>query len=184
MGIRMRTDIASYAEPYQENEPVGAESLGEVVTSRHPDLEPGDWILNTSRWREFATIPGAPEQIADPEIADDVAWMSVLGMTGITAWIALYEICSLRPGETVAVTAAGGGVGTVAVQLAKAAGARVIAVAGGSTSAAISRRRSASMSRSTTRRGIWRRNLPRWLTESMCSWTMSAVRSLGRSCRS
>jgi NADPH-dependent curcumin reductase CurA len=130
MGVAMR-DLASYGHAYPEGEPVTADSLGVVIASRNPGIEPGAWMLNSSGWREYATVPGDPAQLADPELGDDVAWMSVLGMTGITAWTAVREIGSVRAGETVAVTAAAGAVGGVAVQLARDAGARVVGIAGG-----------------------------------------------------
>ncbi|HVX69626.1 MAG TPA: NADP-dependent oxidoreductase [Mycobacteriales bacterium] len=131
MGFRMRGDVSSYAEAYPEGRPVAAGSVGVVVASEHPDIKVGGWLLNESGWREFATVPGDVHQVADPDAADDVAWLSVLGMTGITAWVALHEVCNVEAGQTVAVTAAAGAVGGVAVQLAKAAGARVIGIAGG-----------------------------------------------------
>jgi NADPH-dependent curcumin reductase CurA len=130
MGVAMR-DLASYGHAFPEGEPVTADSLGVVVASQHPGVEPGAWMLNSSGWREYATVPGAPDQVADPGLGDDVAWMSVLGMTGITAWTAVREIGNVRAGETVVVTAAAGAVGGVAVQLAKDAGARVVGIAGG-----------------------------------------------------
>jgi NADPH-dependent curcumin reductase CurA len=130
MGVAMR-DLASYGHAFPEGEPVMADSLGVVVASRHPGIEPGAWMLNSSGWREYATVPGDPAQLADPALGNDVAWMSALGMTGITAWTAVHETGHVKAGETVAVTAAAGAVGGVAVQLAKDAGARVIGIAGG-----------------------------------------------------
>jgi hypothetical protein len=131
MGFRMRSDVSSYAAAYPEGRPVAAGSVGVVVASQHSDIEVGRWLLNDSGWREFATVAGNVYQVADPDEADDVAWLSVLGMTGITAWVAVHEVCALKAGRTVAVTAAAGAVGGVAVQLAKAAGAHVIGIAGG-----------------------------------------------------
>lgn len=131
MGFRMRSDVSSYAQSYPEGKPVAAGSVGLVVASEHPGIRVGRWLLSDSGWREFATVAGTVDQVADPHEADDVAWLSVLGMTGITAWVAVNEICAVKVGQTVAVTAAAGAVGGVAVQLAKAAGARVIGIAGG-----------------------------------------------------
>ena len=66
-------------------------------------------------------IPGVPL----------TAYMSVLGATGLTAWFGMIDICKPQPGETVVVSAAAGAVGSIAGQLAKARGARVIGIAGG-----------------------------------------------------
>jgi hypothetical protein len=106
-------------------------------------------MLNCSGWREYATVPG------DPGLGDDVAWMSVLGMTGITAWTAVREIGNVRAGETVAVTAAAGAVGGVAVQLAKDAGARVVAIAGGERKRRHLQEVLGAASRSTTPPETW-----------------------------
>ena len=68
-------------------------------------------------------------------------WLSVLGTTGVTAYVGIHDIGQVRAGRSVLVSAATGAVGGVAVQFAKAAGARVVAIAGGRDRAAIQRAR-------------------------------------------
>ena len=68
------------------------------------------------------------------DVADGVspsAYLGALGMTGLTAWVGIRDIGKPQPGETVVVSAAAGAVGSIAGQLAKAAGARVVGIAGG-----------------------------------------------------
>jgi NADPH-dependent curcumin reductase CurA len=100
------------------------------VASAHLGVPVGSWLVSHSGWRTYATVAGSPADVIDRQIGDPVAWMSVLGMTGITAWFGLHDIGRVRPGETVLVNAAAGAVGSVVVQLAVHAGARVVAVAG------------------------------------------------------
>ena len=121
---------SSYAAPFPLGEPVAADSIGEVVASAHLGVPVGSWLVSHSGWRTYATVAGSPADVIDRQIGDPVAWMSVLGMTGITAWFGLHDIGRVRPGETVLVNAAAGAVGSVVVQLAVHAGARVVAVAG------------------------------------------------------
>ncbi len=91
----------------------------------------GSWVVTPSGWAGGATLAVGPDAIVGIGAGDDLARMSVLGMTGITAWIGLHEIAHIAEGETVLVNAAAGAVGGTVIQLAKAAGCRVIAVAGG-----------------------------------------------------
>jgi NADPH-dependent curcumin reductase CurA len=72
-----------------------------------------------------------PTEIADPALGGPLEWISVLGTPGVTAYVGLHDIGRVRAGSSVLVSAATGAVGGVAVQLAKAAGARVVAIAGG-----------------------------------------------------
>lgn len=65
------------------------------------------------------------------------AYLGALGMTGLTAWIGIRDIGKPQPGETVVVSAAAGAVGSVAGQLAKSDGARVVGIAGGAEKCAL-----------------------------------------------
>ncbi|KAA1249969.1 NADP-dependent oxidoreductase [Mycobacterium simiae] len=107
--------------------------LGEVVGSKHPSYAVGQTVQGLLGWQEYAVVSDAmPSQPVD--IAEGVspsAYLGALGLTGLTAWIGIREIGKPKPGETVVVSAAAGAVGSVAGQLAKADGARVVGIAGG-----------------------------------------------------
>src|SRR5690606_21292432 len=82
-------------------------------------------------WREHVTLPAAQARVIDTEAAPASAYLGVLGMPGVTAYVGLTAIAGLREGETVFVSGAAGAVGQVAGQVAKALGAaRVVGSAG------------------------------------------------------
>ena len=99
-------------------------------------------------------------------------------MNGVTAWQMVHEVARVRPGQTVLVHGASGGVGTLLVQLAVAAGARVLGTASAAKHAASG---SWAPSRSTTGRRTCRHGCARW---PRTVWTRCSTTSAGRACRS
>jgi NADPH-dependent curcumin reductase CurA len=125
-------DAESYAAPFQLNQPMYGGVVGQVEKSSLPSLEPGTIVRHFLGWREWALVPRQQIQVVDPT-SDGVppsAYLGVLGMPGLTAWVGVYDIADVRPGETLFVSAAAGAVGSIAGQLAKLAGLRVIGSAG------------------------------------------------------
>ncbi|MAT52625.1 MAG: NADP-dependent oxidoreductase [Porticoccaceae bacterium] len=106
--------------------------VGEVVASNDPRFAPGDRVKGESPWQSLAVI-GAGELEAADEVADSPisVHLSVLGSSGLTAWIGIHKILRIQPGETLSISSAAGTVGGLAGQLARLAGARVIGIAGG-----------------------------------------------------
>ncbi len=112
-------------------------TVSQVVASRHRDYEPGDFVFNTNGWQTFG-LSGEDVDIflymyprkLDPRMAPISTAVGVLGMLGLTAYSGLIVQCTPRAGETVVVSAASGGVGQVAGQLAKISGCRVVGIAG------------------------------------------------------
>lgn len=119
------------------NEPVQSIVLGEVVETRHPDYPVGTLVNARTAWEEVSLLDGsdlcAPLQCADDLPLQD--YMSTLGPTGITAWLGLFRIGLPKAGDVVVVSAAGGAVGTIVGQLAKAAGCRTIGLVSSSAKA-------------------------------------------------
>ncbi|GHH73434.1 oxidoreductase [Kitasatospora indigofera] len=114
------------------------DALGEGVTGLAPgDRVIGNPVLPGGAFAEYALLE-AGAVFAAPDALDD-AEAAALHIGYQTAWFALHRRAALRPGETLLVHAAAGGVGSAAVQLGKAAGARVIGVAGGAAKAAAAR---------------------------------------------
>lgn len=126
-------EARSYAPPQPLGEVMLGGTAGEVIASNHPGFKPGDKVVGRLGWQEYALSDGAGllRVNADGVHAPLSAYLGVLGMPGVTAWIGLFDICQPQPGQTVVVTAAAGAVGSVVGQLAKLRGCRAVGIAGG-----------------------------------------------------
>ena len=124
-------DAKSYAEPVAIGAVMVGGTVGEVVKSRHPGFQVGDKVVGYLGWQLYGLSDGTLLQKVDAGKVPLSAYLGVLGMPGVTAWIGLMDICAPKPGETVVVTAASGAVGSVVGQLAKIHGARAVGIAGG-----------------------------------------------------
>jgi NADPH2:quinone reductase len=126
---RMR-DAESYAEPWAVGDPLKAGVVGEVVESNGAGYEPGDVVTGELHWAEYATAPAAELTRVDPDRGPISAYLGVLGMPGNTAYFGVNDVAKPKAGETFVVTGAAGAVGSVAGQIAKLNGARVVGFAG------------------------------------------------------
>lgn len=126
---RMKTGD-SYVAPFQMGQPLEGGCVGRVVESRNDRFPKGNYVLGNLGWREYWKSSGAGAMVIDPSLASVQAYLSVLGMTGMTAWVGLHKIAKLKPGSTIFVSAASGAVGSVVCQLAKAMDCKVIGSAG------------------------------------------------------
>lgn len=124
-------DTQSYAPSNAVGDVMPGETAGRIVESRHPDFPVGQCVVGPLGWQEQAVSDGRQLRRADPQRAPLSAYLGVLGMTGVTAWYGMTQICEPVPGSTVVVSAAAGAVGGTAVQLGKARGCRVVGIAGG-----------------------------------------------------
>ncbi|CAH2598597.1 NADPH-dependent curcumin reductase [Rhodovastum atsumiense] len=125
------SDRKSYAEPVAIGGVMTGETVGEVLASNDPGFSPGDVVVGSRGWQTHSiSRAGALARIERPG-APLGAYLGVLGMPGTTAYSGMKDIGQPKAGETVVVSAASGGVGSVAGQLAKRAGARVVGIAGG-----------------------------------------------------
>jgi NADPH-dependent curcumin reductase CurA len=122
----------SYAAAYELDRPMLGGAIGRVVESRVAGVVPGSFVRHRLGWREWATVPAGEVELVEPERdgVEPSAYLGVLGMTGLTAWVGLYDIARIRPGETIFISAAAGAVGAIAGQLARLAGLRVVGSAG------------------------------------------------------
>jgi NADPH-dependent curcumin reductase len=114
-----------------------ARTVAQVVESRMDGFAPGDFVFNTNGWAEYGLMgegvprPGymIPRRL-DPALGP-ISWaVGVLGMLGLTAYAGMLLMADPQPGETAVVSAASGGVGQIAGQLAKLRGCRVVGIAG------------------------------------------------------
>ena len=123
-------ETRSYVPPFALGEPLQGGAVGEVIASGAEGVEPGQWVLHMGGWRELALVPAEHAQAIDTGLAPPSAYLGVLGMPGLTAYVGLFDIAGLRDGEAVFVSGAAGAVGSLAGQLAKTRGCRVIGSAG------------------------------------------------------
>ena len=121
----------TYAVAIQIGEVMTGETVGEVIASAHPDFAPGDFVVGARGWQSHSVTPGDRLIKIFKSAAPLSTYLGVLGMPGATAYAGVTEICKPKPGETFVVSAASGAVGSVAGQIAKRAGARVVGIAGG-----------------------------------------------------
>ncbi len=122
---------ASYATPVQIGEVMTGESVGVVTASADPGFQPGDAVAGARGWQTHSLSQAKHLVKVDGRVAPLSAYLGVLGMPGTTAYSGMTDIGQPKAGETVVISAASGAVGSVAGQLAKRAGARVIGIAGG-----------------------------------------------------
>ncbi|MCV7303205.1 NADP-dependent oxidoreductase [Mycobacterium barrassiae] len=127
-------DQPGYLPPVQIGEVIRAAGIGEVVASRCDAYAVGDIVTTLTGFQEYVIcrddifttpVPGPRDEV------DQLAVMSVYGPTGATAYFGMVGIGKPKEGETVVVSAAAGATGSVAGQIAKIAGARVVGIAGG-----------------------------------------------------
>jgi NADPH-dependent curcumin reductase CurA len=123
--------VKTYAAPYEIGQPMYGGAVGQVVQSRSPAVQEGAFVLHNAGWRTAAVVAASTAEPVDPDQADLPAYLGVLGMPGLTAWVGLFDIGEVRPGETVWVSAASGAVGSLVGQLAKRHGCKVVGSAGG-----------------------------------------------------
>jgi NADPH-dependent curcumin reductase CurA len=125
-------DVKSYLPPFQVGEPLEGQAVGTVIETRSPDLAEGDLVLHMHGWRDEAVLDaGHARKIPQTPGLSPSAYLGVLGMTALTAYVGLLDIVNLQPGEVVFVSGAAGAVGSMAGQIAKLKGAaRVIGSAG------------------------------------------------------
>src|SRR5215471_4375015 len=121
----------SYAKPVEVGELMVGGTVGEIVASRNAKFAVGDIVLGFGGWQDYALSSGVGVRKLDPAAAPITTALGVLGMPGMTAYVGLLEIGRPKPGETVAVAAASGAVGSVVGQIAKITGCRAVGIAGG-----------------------------------------------------
>ncbi len=123
-------DRKSYVPPFQVGEVLDGGVVGQVVASRADGFNEGEYVMSRRGWREGFTAPAAELQALGELQAPPSAYLGVVGMPGMTAYVGLLEIGQLKPGETVFVSGAAGAVGSVVGQIAKIKNCHVLGSAG------------------------------------------------------
>ncbi|KAI1813663.1 NAD(P)-binding protein [Poronia punctata] len=122
-------DSRSYIPPVQIGEKMRGGAVARVLASKSDKVKEGDLVTGSVGWTEVAILK-AFEKVEVPKGGRMTDFISVLGLTGLTAWCGLEHIGKPKAGETVVVSGAAGATGSVVGQIAKQRGARVVGIAG------------------------------------------------------
>jgi len=129
-------DRKSYVPPFQLGEALTGGAVGRVVASNDPGFKAGDMVLSNYGWREGFNAQAGELTALGTLAAPPSAYLGVLGMPGMTAYVGLLGAASMKDGETVFVSGAAGAVGSIAGQIAKLRGCHVVGSAGGASKVA------------------------------------------------
>ena len=127
------SDREQYLPPVEVGSTMKGTTVGEVIQSRSDRFKPGDLVIvGLAGWETETDTPAAAAgRVRRLPGVPLTASLSVLGNTGLTAWFGMTRVGQVKAGDTVVVSAAAGAVGSIAGQIAKLRGARVVGIAGG-----------------------------------------------------
>ncbi|MGA7836694.1 MAG: NADP-dependent oxidoreductase [Ignavibacteriaceae bacterium] len=123
-------DAKSYVPPFELNKPIVSGIIAGVIESQNSNFSKGDFVSGMLAWKKQQVSDGKDLMKVSPEKAPLSAYLGILGLTGLTAYLGLTEIGKPKEGETLVVSGAAGAVGSVVGQIGKILGLRVIGIAG------------------------------------------------------
>lgn len=124
------SDAKSYIPPFELNKPIQSGIVAKVVASKNDQFMEGDFVSGMLDWKTTQVSKGEGLLKVDGSRAPLSAYLGVLGMTGLTAFLGLHELGKPVSGETLVVSGAAGAVGSVVGQIGKILGLRVVGIAG------------------------------------------------------
>ena len=122
---------SGYTNGVAIGETMRAGGIARVLRGRAAGFEPGDLVQGRTGWQSHPTLLGRQTQKLDLSFGSLEDWMGPLGTSALTAYFGVRDIGALKPGETLLVSAAAGGVGQIAAQIGRIDACRVVGIAGG-----------------------------------------------------
>ncbi|TXS91997.1 NADP-dependent oxidoreductase [Parahaliea maris] len=124
--------------PVDLGEVMRGRGVGRVMASRHPDFREGDVVACSTGWQDYSIQSGdvsgmlvkTLQRVSDPQQPLHLH-LGILGSSGFSAYFGFLDIGRPQAGDTVVVSAAAGGVGSIVCQIARLKGCRVVGIAGG-----------------------------------------------------
>lgn len=123
-------DSKSYVPPFELNKAIQSGIIAEIFESKHGDFKKGDFVSGNLEWKEWQVSTGKGLQKIDGKDIILSAYLGILGMTGLTAYLGLTEIGLPKKDETIVVSGAAGAVGTIVGQIGKLLGCKVVGITG------------------------------------------------------
>jgi NADPH-dependent curcumin reductase CurA len=127
----------SYVPAKPLGEVMDAQTVSEVVLSRHPDFRIGELVAGYHGWQDYAVSDGKRLSRIDPSQGPISNAIGVFGLPGLTAYVGIRKLLKVTSGETVLISSAAGAVGSIAGQIAKIDGAQIVGIAGGEKKCAV-----------------------------------------------
>ncbi|WP_026808936.1 NADP-dependent oxidoreductase [Arenibacter latericius] len=124
------SDAKSYVPPFEVGEPISSGIVAKVIASENDQFKEGDFVTGMLDWKTKQLSNGEGLLKIDSNKAPLSAYLGILGMTGLTAYLGLTEIGKPKTGETLVVSGAAGAVGSVVGQIGKILGLNVVGIAG------------------------------------------------------
>lgn len=135
-------DEGNYSAPVPLDTPMRALAVGEVLESNAPEFRTGQFLYGWFGWQTYCvTTPEAVLRRVDPSTLPLNANLSLLGINGLTAYLAFHRLGDPNPGDHVLVSTAAGSVGSFVGQLAHISGCRAVGLTGSTEKAALARAR-------------------------------------------
>jgi len=126
-------DVPSYLPPVELGDAVRAATVGVVEDSKIEGFASGDWVMGLNKIEHYSVVSkgGVANHIDRAAVPSVTNYLSVMGVVGLTSWFGITEVLKPKAGDTLLISGAAGAVGSLAGQLGKLAGARVVGIAGG-----------------------------------------------------